>query len=340
MKRHGYLWDRTFTPEALHAAYLRTAKGKHAKRACFNFERRLAFNLDRLYRTLHDGSYRPQPYFSFLVFEPKRRTIFAPAFCDLVVQHAMYATIYPIFSATMSEQSFACRVGKGTHKAADYAEHALQQSPVDSYTLKLDIRKFFYRIDRAILRTLIERKIKDQRFADLLMVFADYGDPLGIPIGNLLSQLFALIYLTPLDHYVQRELRVRRYCRYVDDFILFGLTRAEAVERKAQIEAFLRDRLHLELSAFTIAPRSRGVNFVGFRAWSGRRFIRKRSLFNLSRAVKRRRIESVSSILGHARRTHSLQHCLSTIRNCDHAFYHQLPEAHRRLAHRDHRAAA
>ena len=333
MKRHGHLWERTFTPEALHAAYLRTAEGKHAKRACFNFERRLAFNLDRLHQALHAGTYRPQPYYSFPVYEPKRRTIFAPAFCDLVVQHAMYATIYPIFSPTMSEQSFACRVGKGTHKAADYAQRELQRSPPDSYTLKLDIRKFFYRIDRDILRTLIERKIKDRRFADLLMVFADHGEPIGIPIGNLLSQLFALIYLTPLDHFVQRELRAARYCRYVDDFILFGLTRAEAVEKKTVIETFLRDRLHLELSAFSIAPRSRGVNFVGYRAWAGRRFIRKRSLFNLSRAAQRRNVESVSSILGHARRTHSLQHCLSTIRSRDHAFYHQLPEAHRRLAH-------
>ena len=69
----------------------------------------------------------------------------------------MYAVLYPIFDATMSDQSFACREGKGTHKAADYAQRALQRAPIDSWTLKLDIRKFFYRIDRDILRAIIQK---------------------------------------------------------------------------------------------------------------------------------------------------------------------------------------
>ena len=165
------------------------------------------------------------------------------------------------------------------------------------------------------------------------MQFAEYGEPVGIPIGNLLSQLYALVYLDPLDRFVKRELNVKRYCRYVDDFILFDLTREQCVEYQARIEAFIRDELHLGLSKFTIAPVTRGVNFVGYRTWASKRFIRKHSLFKFHRAMRRDRLESVVSILGHARRTHSLKNLIAAIKEKNHAIYCQLPKAYRQPAH-------
>lgn len=332
MKRIGHLFDRAFTPEALLAAYHAAARHKHGKRACFNFETHLASNLDALHRELADGSYQPRPYYSFMVYEPKPRRIFAPAFRDLVVQHAIYAAVGPIFDRTFIDQSFACRIGYGTHKAADYAQAALASCPRDSYTLKLDVRKFFYRIDRGILRGLIERKIKDRRFVDLMMAFADHGEPVGIPIGNLLSQLYALIYLNPLDHFIKRVLRVARYCRYVDDFVLFGITREQTIVYRERIIEFLSG-LGLELSKSTIARVPRGVNFVGYRTWAGKRFVRRHSLYTFRRAIKDGDIECLASCLGHARRTHSLQHLLRAIKEKHHAYYRQLPKAYRRRDH-------
>jgi hypothetical protein len=332
MKRIGFLFDRTFTPEALLAAFNAAARHKHGKRACFTFERRLAYNLDLLHKELHDGSYTPRAYFNFMVYEPKPRRIFAPAFRDLVVQHAIYAVAGPIFDRTFIDQSFACRIGKGTHKAADYAQAALQACPRDSYTLKLDIRKFFYRIDRTILRGMIERKIKDRRFVDLMMQFADHGEPVGIPIGNLLSQLYALIYLNPLDHYIKRELGIRRYCRYVDDFVLFGESRAELMAHQARIVAFITT-LRLELSKFTLAPVARGINFVGYRTWAGKRFIRRHSIYTFKKSIRRGLMDSAVSVLGHARRTHSLNHLLHHLKGHNHDLHHQLPQAYRRPHH-------
>ena len=127
MKRYGHLFERAFSRENLLAAYMDASRHKRGKRACFHFERRLAYHLDRLHAALHDGSYQPQPYYSFMVYEPKARRIYAPSFADLVVQHAIYRVIYPIFNRVLIDQSFACRVGKGTHKAADYAQRSLQQ---------------------------------------------------------------------------------------------------------------------------------------------------------------------------------------------------------------------
>lgn len=331
VKRHGHLFDRAFTRPALLAAFHAAAKSKHGRRACFAFECSLGAQLQALHQELHGGTYVPRPYYTFLVHEPKPRVIYAPAFRDCVVQHAIYAVIGPIFDAGFSNQSFACRTGYGTHAAADYTQAALQQAPAGSYTLKLDIRKFFYRIDRAVLAQLLARKIKDARMLALLALFADHGQPLGVPIGNLLSQLYALIYLSPADHYIQRVLKVRHYARYVDDFVLAGLTRAQALECRARITAFLRDQLHLELSKSTIAPVARGLNFVGYRTWASKRFVRRRALRTYRRALRRGALESVVSSLGHARRTHSLRHLLRTT-EAHHAVYRQLPQAYHRRA--------
>jgi len=333
MRRIGNLYQQAFTRDALLAAFHAAAKHKSGKRACFNFERCLACNLDALFCELRDGTYCPMPYYNFEVYEPKQRTIYAPAFRDLVVQHAVYASVNTIFECTFIDQSYACRRGLGTHKAADYAQAALRAIPHDSYTLKIDIRKFFYRIDRDVLRTLIERKIKDRRMVDVMMLFADHGEPLGIPIGNLLSQLYALIYLNPMDHYIKRILKVQRYCRYVDDAVLFGLTSAECVDARAKIEAFIRARLHLEYSRTTIAPVRKGVNFVGYRTWAGRRFIRKHSLYNFRRAIRHSQIESVISLIGHARNTSSLRHMLEQIPKETRNENHCLQKIYRQINH-------
>lgn len=329
MKRVGYLFEKAFSEENLYQAYLDASKNKHRKSGCFNFDKHLARNLDRLYTQLHDGSYKPREYYKFMVYEPKPRVIYAPSFVDLVVQHAIYRIIRPIFDLTFIDQSYACRKGKGTHKAADYCQHALQNIPNGSYCLKLDIRKFFYRIDRTILKRLIERKIKDKQFVNIMMMFCNYGDDVGIPIGNLLSQLYALIYLNPLDHYVKRELNVRKYCRYVDDFILFGITLEKCKLYKYRIEQFLHDTMNLELSKFTISKQVKGINFVGYRTWKTKRFIRKNSIFKFKRNASKGRVDSVSSTLGHARNTHSLRHLIRTLKEAFHDIYLQIPKVYR-----------
>jgi hypothetical protein len=339
MKRHGHLFEQAFSRAALMQGFHDAAKSKRGRRACFVFERNLGAQISALHHELRAGAYKPRPYFTFTVHEPKTRLIFAPAFRDCVVQHAIYRLISPIFERVFIEQSFACRKGYGTHKAADYAQAALLASPPGSYTLQLDIRKFFYRIDRTILRTLVEKKIKDDRMVDLMMAFADYGEPVGIPIGNLLSQLYALIYLNPLDHFCKRELKAVRYCRYVDDFVLFGISHAAAVDFRLRIIDFIRDELHLELSRSTIAPVARGLNFVGYRTWASKRFIRRRSLWNFRQALKKGKTASVASILGHARRTHSLQHLINQAKEKNHDLYRQLPKIYR-PGDNDHAAVA
>jgi len=313
LKRSGNLFNHVFSEENLYLAYLDARKGKRKKRACFEFERCLGYNLSLLYDEIHSGIYNPGPYFVFTVYEPKRRSIHAPCFRDIVVQHAIYRIVYSIFNRTFINTSFACRIGYGTHKASDYTQKTLRYYDGESYTLKLDIKKFFYSINRNVLQALIEKKIKDKRLVNIMMLFAQKDGPLGIPIGNLLSQIYALIYLNPLDHFIKRTLKIKHYVRYVDDFILFGLTRGRCLEIRSVIVAFIKKELCLQLSKSTIQKIKSGVNFVGYRTWKSKRFIRKYSLYKFKKNVKKGKQESVVSLLGHAKRTNSLPYMLTII---------------------------
>ena len=318
LKRHGNLFAKIFTRDNLYQAYMDARRGKRKGRACFQFETNLGGELDALFWEIHAGAYRPRPYHAFWVREPKPRLIHAPHFRDRVVQHAIYRVIYPIFDRTFIATSFACRIGYGTHKASAYTQQALRACDPESYSLKLDIRKFFYSIDRNVLRVLIEQKIKDERLVDIMMLFAAMNDPVGIPIGNLLSQLYALIYLNPLDHYVKRVLKVMHYVRYVDDFILFGFSRQQCLDYRQRLIEFLDDNLMLRLSKSTIQRIGRGVNFVGYRTWRYRRLIRKHSLYKFRRRAKQGNVRAVASLLGHAKGTASLPHMIDHLKEITH----------------------
>lgn len=319
MKRTGNLFETIFSSSNLYLAYLDARKGKRKKMACFEFEKHLGANLQALYEELHNGTYRPRSYFRFIVYEPKERVIYAPAFRDIVVQHAIYRIIYAIFDRTFINTSFACRIGYGTHRASKYTQGALRVYSGDHYTLKLDIRKFFYSINRKILRSLIERKIKDKHLIDVMMMFADLDEPVGIPIGNLLSQIYALIYLNPVDHFIKRVLKIKHYVRYVDDFILIGLTRPQCLLYRKAIVDFLRENLGLVLSKSTISKIKHGINFVGYRTWRSKRFIRKYSLYKFKRMVQKQNYQAIVSLLGHAKNTNSINYMLKILKEAPNA---------------------
>lgn len=332
-KRHGNLYPQICTVEALHAAFLRAKRGKSTRPAVMRFEANLGSELMKLSNELTAGTYRPSGYRRFAVNEHRKaRIINAPAFRDAVVQHAIYAVLNPLLERRFIHDNYGCRIAKGTHRAADQAQRFLRAAPADSHTLQMDIRKFYYRINLAVLRRLTERVIKDRRFIDLFMCFAELedGNGIGVPIGNLLAQIQAVLYLNALDHYVKRELKCRHYVRYVDDFIIFGLpSRDAAHELRQKIEVFLADELGLELSRYIIAPVHRGLNFVGFRTWRKTRFVRRHSLHSFSRSLKRGDIKSLVSILGNARQSASYSHFCRRLRTEHPELISQLPESHK-----------
>lgn len=87
----------------------------------------------------------------------------------------------------------------------------------------------------------------------------------GLPIGDLTSQLFSNIYLDRLDEYMKRVLHCKHYGRYVDDFYIIHESRCHLKELVPQIRRFLREELALELhpNKIRLQHYTRGTAFVG-----------------------------------------------------------------------------
>lgn len=333
MKRVGRLFQLIANPATLMAAYESARNGKRNHRACFNFARNLGANLADLERELLDGSYRPHDCNRFWVQDGRKpRLIEAPAFRDLVVQHAAYAVVGPLFERRYIDTSFACRKGKGTHQAADWMQRAIQRAPRTAWVLHVDVRKFFYSIDREVLAVLVRRVIKCPQTLALLDQFMHRDAPTGIPIGNLLSQTYANLYLNSLDHFCKRTLGVADYARYMDDSIMIAPDRATGLQWLEAIRAHLA-LLGLEISHYSLHPIKRGANFVGLRTWARARFVRPHVISSFRRDAHKGHLPGVISRLGHARRTASYQPLLTYLKDRHDDLYRALPQSLRRLHH-------
>lgn len=329
MKRTGSLWPSMFTEAALFAAYSKAAQGKRSHRACFEFARRLGGNLADLATELESGQYQPRPLNRFWVYDgAKPRLIEAPAFRDLVVQHAIYAAISHTFERRYIATNFACRVGKGSHAASDWLHTAMRRAPRTDWVLHVDVRKYFYSIDRALLAGLLAKSIKCQRTLDLMMLFAHRPEPTGIPIGNLLSQTFANVYLDSLDHFCKRQIKTAHYARYMDDSVMLAPDRATGLAWLQAIREHLAS-LKLEISHHSLQPIKRGVDFVGFRTWASGRWVRPSLISAIRQDARKGRLAPLISRLGHALHTRSMRTILNYLKKDHHALFDRLPASHR-----------
>jgi hypothetical protein len=251
--------------------------------------------LIQLQRELQDQAYRPGAYYSFYIHEPKRRLISAAPFRDRVVHHALCNLIEPPFERSFIKDSYANRVGRGTHRAVDRCQQFARRYP---YALQCDIRQFFPSIDHAILRRTLARKVRDEDVRWLIdrilesgigvlseqyaMVWFPGDDlfaasrPRGLPIGNLTSQFWANCYLNSFDHFVKRELRCKGYLRYVDDFVLFAEDKATLwAWHRALVARLARLRLTIHPGAHP-RPVTEGLPFLGFVVYPDRRRLKRR----------------------------------------------------------------
>jgi len=291
----------------LYQGFLNARRSKRNKRAIYAFENNLGENLKTISEALMSNAYVPDTPRAFVINERKRREIAAPSFRDSVVQHTIYLLVYELFDRGFIHDSYGCRKGKGAHSASDRLQSFMRQCDSDAYYLQMDIRKYYYSIPHDRLRERLERKLSDCALIDLMMAFSGSGDR-GLYIGNLLSQMYGLIYLDRLDHWMKRVKKQKRYVRYVDDFISVGMSREEAYTLLGECERFLEKEMGLSLSKWRVAKISKGCNYVGFRTWQKTKLVRKFSLHNFSKALKRNKNESLVSIVGNAKNTATYKH--------------------------------
>jgi retron-type reverse transcriptase len=304
MRRYGNLWPQVVDADNLLLAARQAQRGKRFRENVLGFNYYLADELLRLRSELGDRSYRPGAYRTFRIMDPKPRLISAAPYRDRVVHHALCNVIMPLLEPTLIGDTYANRAGYGTHRAL---RRFTQFARSSRYILQCDVRKYFPSIDLEILKGLICRKIKCQDTLWLIDTIIDGsneqepvveyfpGDELltpverrrGLPIGNLTSQFFANLYLSPLDHFVKEQLQLGRYLRYVDDFAAFSDDWQELADARLAIEdclATLRLKIHPIKSQ--LFKTLQGANFVGFRVLPDRIRVRNDNLRRARRRLK------------------------------------------------------
>jgi retron-type reverse transcriptase len=302
-KKYKNLIQQVSSMTNLYQAYEKAAKGKRYTYGHLQFKQHLAANLKMLSSAILDGSYRPSPPNIFFVNEPKRREISALPFADRVVQHALCNIISTIFERTFLPTSYACRRNKGTHIAAIEAQAIMRKGY--THWLKMDFSKYFASIDREILYVEINRKISCSATLELINTFLPKIG-VGIPIGNLTSQLFANIYGHIFDKYLTHTLHVGPWLRYMDDTVVFAKNKEDLIKLQNDLENFSKNSLKLRFSKWSIGPITQGLEFLGYRIWSTHKLLRKQSVIAAKRKMMRYRHDEItlnrfiSSWKGHA----------------------------------------
>lgn len=284
-------FEQAFSFDNLLSAYHRARRGKQAREEVTAFGWNVERNVLALREELFSGAYSHGHYRKFIISDSKRREIQAAPFRDRVVHQAMVAALDPIFERHFIYDSYACRRGKGTQAALARFERFAH---VSRYALMMDVSKYFASIDQQILLELLVQSVRDERLlhlCEIVIKSCEESPGVGIPIGNLTSQLFANVYLNELDQYVKHGLRERRYVRYMDDFVILHDDKAYLHALRGNLTEFLAGRLHLTVHPrkAQIMPTAPGVPFLGLRIFPHHKLLRASTV---RRFVRRARMAS------------------------------------------------
>ncbi|MDP7026515.1 MAG: RNA-directed DNA polymerase [Candidatus Marinimicrobia bacterium] len=313
----------------LFQAYFDARRNKRNTINALAFEQHFEEQIFRLFEEIISGNYTPSRSICFIVNQPVKREIFAANFRDRVIHHFIYNYISPIFEGTFINDSYSCRVGKGTHYGIKRIDHFIrscsQNYSKDCYILKLDIQGYFMSINRRLL----SHKVKQVLFSKLNHIEFDlslvlgliertiFNDPTkncvvkgkksdwkylpkdkslftaqqncGLPIGNLTSQLFGNVYLNDLDHFVKRDLTIKNYGRYVDDFILVHKDQKYLKSLIPIIRDYLSKELKLTLheKKIYLQHHSKGVKYLGAVIKPHRIYIANRTKGNFYESIQK-----------------------------------------------------
>ncbi len=310
--------------ETVFKAYFSCRKHKRNTEAALQFEMHWPENCEELWREINQMTWKHGRSVAFVVSDPKPREVFAAQFRDRVVHHLVALYVQPIMESIFIDGNYSTRPGKGTLYGQIDMERQIRRVSEnytrESYIMKLDIRSFFMTIDRRIMYSMLmcmlnkyyrgeNREILDYLIREIVFnrpekdcirkspeakwrllpkgksLFEGDGTR-GLPIGNITSQLFALLYLNFLDHYILRRHPNIGYGRYVDDIILVARDKRELLVIRAEISEWLENtRLGLHPNKVYLQEARHGVTFVGGTLLPGRRYISERTVGNYNRRV-------------------------------------------------------
>ena len=306
-------------------AWIDFLKGKKDKVDVQYFATHLMDNIIALHLDLVNKTYQHGGYESFFINDPKRRHIHKASVRDRLLHHAVYRILYPFFDKTFIADSYSCRNEKGTHRAINRFRGLFYRVSKNNtrtcWVLKCDIRKFFASIDHDILFAILKEYIPDENIlwllkniiesfettrplSDSLLCEGERGATLasteeragrglvvsrvGLPLGNLTSQLFANIYLNKFDRWVKHTLKSHYYVRFADDFVFLSRDRFRLEAALLKIQTFLQNNLKLSLhpDKLFISTMASGVDFLGWVHFTNHRVLRGNTKDRMLRRMK------------------------------------------------------
>lgn len=278
-------------------------QGKNFTAELHTFQYHLEKNLYNLFHELNSGQYRHGGYRTFVVCDNKRREISVSNIRDRIVHRIIYDYLNNIYDKTFIYDAWSCRLGKGLLGAIQRIQTFLQKYP-NSFIWKADVKKFFDSVDHATLLKILSRRVKDKITTKLLRnvinsFTATKEQKIGMPIGNLTSQIFANIYLNELDRYVTYQLKPKAYVRYGDDFILIENDPGKLKSYRIATITCLKGRLKLDMNIKNdkMMRAKQGLKFLGVKLWPYNRHLNKRSLLRSKEKLYYNNIPSYSGLI-------------------------------------------
>ncbi len=313
MQKATNVMERIVAYDNFLRAHKDSSKGKRFKPEVMIFNNNLSENLLALEAEFLTGEYKSGPYTERYVRVPQTRLIQVSQYRDRVAQQAIYGELCQILDKHYIYHSYACRKGKGATDAALNLQNWLRQiyrkPDANEWVCgKIDVAKFFYRLDHGVIMDLYAKYIDDPLTLQVIgniinCKHTPFGLPegktctevaredrlfeVGVPIGSLMSQTTANMVMNEVDQFAKHALHIRYYTRYMDDIIILAPNKETLQRWMAAIAEFMLKHLKLKCNRKTqIIPLSHGIPFVGKRIWASRILLRKSTAKHMKHALK------------------------------------------------------
>lgn len=264
-------FENAITYGNMRRALRKCCRGVRWKDSVVGYELHAPQNTHKLIKSLKNGTYKISPYQHFTIFEPKKREIVATRIADRQVQMALSeAGLYDDIVEHFIYDNCACQKGKGTDFALKRLKvHMLRhfrEYGKEGWVLRCDVYHFFPETRHDVAKESVGKLIDDGRVRQMVFNIIDSFDgDKGIGLGSQISQLTELAVLNDLDHYIKEKLKIKRYIRYMDDFLLIHPDKEYLKYCWKEIEKKLTEK-GLRLNEKTLMhPLRQGINFLQWR---------------------------------------------------------------------------
>lgn len=279
-------------------AHMNARKGKAHYREVQMVNAEEEFYLSKIQDMLSNKTFQNSKYTTFMKLDSKKeRKIFKlPYFPDRIIHHCIVQVLEPIWMKTLIADTYSSLKGRGIHKGVKRIKAALKDRENTTYCLKMDVRKFYPSIDHAILKTVLQHKIKDP---DVLWILNEIIDSTGgVPIGNYLSQHFGNLYLSGFDHWMKEEQGCRYYFRYCDDVVTLHNSKEHLADLRLKVSEYLETNLKLRLKDnWQVFPVDiRGIDFLGYRFYHTHTTLRKSTATRFKQTISKIRSSNSKTI--------------------------------------------